>query len=148
MPLLEVGWQDPTTLKGSPGALMENGPTTDVTVGWLTQNESENAPDFAPAKALIDTGATESCIDDNLALMLQLPIVDVITLSGIGGAEEHNVYAAEIRIPRLKFRQFGRFAGIHLSAGGQAHEVLLGRTLLQDMIMIYDGRRGHVTLAI
>ncbi len=148
MPILEAGWVDSQTQRGSPHALIENGPTADVMVGWLVENEEDNAPDAIPAKALIDTGASQSCIDEDLAVQLQLPVVDIISISGVGGAQDHNVYAAEVNITALSFKQFGRFAGVHLSAGGQSHQVLLGRTFLQPMIMVYDGRRGHVTISI
>lgn len=148
MPILEAGWVDTQTQHWSPQLLQIHGPTADVTVGWIIENEEDDVPDVESAKALIDTGASESCIDENLAIKLQLPIVDVISIAGAGGPQDHNVYAAEVNIPALSFKQFGRFAGVHLSAGGQSHQVLLGRTFLQPMIMVYDGRRGHVTISI
>jgi len=148
MPILEAGWVDTQTQRGSPQLLQIHGPTADVTVGWIIENEEDDVPDVEPAKALIDTGASESCIDENLAIKLQLPVVDVISIAGAGGAQDHNVYAAEVNITALNFMQFGRFSGVHLSAGGQSHQVLLGRTFLQTMIMVYDGRRGHVTISI
>lgn len=96
--------------------------------------------------ALIDTGATESCIDDQLAKKLGLPIIDKQPCAGAGGTTTLEVYMAMIEIPSIRFRQYGRFMGVHLAAGGQQHAVLLGRTLLQDMVMIYDGERGSVVL--
>lgn len=148
MPILEAGWVDTQTQHWSPQLLQIHGPTANVTVGWLVENEEDDSPDAIRAKALIDTGALQSCIDDDLAVQLQLPVVDIVSISGVGGAQDHNVYAAEVNITALSFKQFGRFAGVHLSAGGQSHQVLLGRTFLQNMIMVYDGRRGHVTIAI
>jgi hypothetical protein len=34
-----------------------------------------------------------------------------------------------------------------MAAGGQFHRALLGRTLLQNMLLVYDGRSGSVKLA-
>ena len=147
MPILEAGWIDTNTQRGFPNALIIHGPTTDVTVGWMVENEEDNIPDVVPTKAFIDTGASESCIDEDIAIQLQLPVVDIIQIAGVGGAQEHNVYAAEVTIPGLEFKQYGRFAGVHLLDGGQQHGVLLGRSFLQTMIMVYDGRRGHVSIA-
>jgi predicted aspartyl protease len=97
--------------------------------------------------ALIDTGATESCIDDALAAALGLTAVDKIMIGGSAGAREHNVYLAVVSMPSIAKVQFGRFAGVDLAGGGQLHRVLLGRTFLAGVVMIYDGLRAQVTLA-
>lgn len=105
----------------------------------------------APAQnilALIDTGAMESCIDEQLAQQLQLPLVDQVQVAGVGGHITLNVYLAHISLPALGgFTQYGRFSGVHLAAGGQPHQALIGRTLLRDSILIYDGKSGSVKLA-
>ena len=76
-----------------------------------------------------------------------MPVIDTMEMSGVGGAKTHNVYLASVAIPSLEFSQYGRFAGVELKDGGQAHEALLGRTFLQTVILIYDGLRAQVTLA-
>ena len=43
--------------------------------------------------------------------------------------------------------QSGRFAGVHLRAGGQPHFALIGRTFLEDFTMRYEGKTGMVTLS-
>jgi len=104
-----------------------------------------------PAKlldALIDTGASDSCIDEDMAAALKLPLVDQIDTSGVGGVHKLNVYLGYIRIVSLNYLQYGRFTGAKLQAGGQPHRALLGRTLLQGMILVYDGRDGTVRLAV
>ena len=144
MPVAEAGFVDDD---GRPlhGRLLEFGPTIQVTVGLMTEGEETPPPRFA--HALVDTGASDSCIDTQLAQELDLPIVDVEMISGVGGPQEHFVYAARVDIPSLEFLQFGRFAGVNLAAGGMEHRVLLGRTFLQNTVMIYDGLRAQITLA-
>ncbi len=99
-------------------------------------------------EALIDTGASDSCIDEELAQQLQLPLIDQEGGSGIGGKETFNVYLGHIRIAALGMIQYGRFMGVKLRAGNQPHQALLGRTLFQGMILFYDGRDGSVRLAV
>lgn len=96
--------------------------------------------------ALVDTGASESCIDCDLAKRLGLPIIDTMQISGTDGTKTHDVYLAHINIVSLEFFQYGRFAGVRLSAGQQPHGVLLGRTFLASVMLIYDGLRGQITL--
>ncbi|WP_040566083.1 aspartyl protease family protein [Magnetospirillum molischianum] len=97
--------------------------------------------------ALLDTGAAESCIDDSLARSINLPIIDRVMVSGVGGATEVNVYLAHIVVPAIGYIQWGRFAGALLTNGGQVHRALIGRTLLRDVLVVYDGREGKVKLA-
>jgi hypothetical protein len=97
--------------------------------------------------ALVNTGAVDSCIDSALAAALQLPIVDRQQVSGVGGAAEVNVHLAQIYIPELRHVIHGTFSAVHLTAGGQPHYALIGRTFLRNYSMIYDGRTGAVTLS-
>jgi predicted aspartyl protease len=97
--------------------------------------------------ALVDTGATESCIDSDLARVLQLPIVDRQAIAGVHGASETNVCLAQIHVPDLGFTMYGRFAVVHLAAGGLPHSALLGRNFLQHFTMTYEGKNGVVILS-
>lgn len=150
MPLAEAGFAYPKVPEDQrSNILVRLGPTIQVVVGHLdAQNPTipALASDQAsePTFALIDTGALESCIDDELAKKLGLPVIDKQQCSGVSGPSTHDVHLAYIDIPTLGFGQYGRFMGVHLASGGQEHRVLLGRTLLQTMVMIYDGVRGSV----
>jgi predicted aspartyl protease len=100
-----------------------------------------------PFLALVDTGATESCIDSMLAMRLNLPVIDRRRVSGIQGAGEVNVHLAQVHLPALAFTLYGPFCAVDLIAGGQAHHALIGRTFLQHFTMVYEGRTGTVTLS-
>lgn len=108
-----------------------------------------NVPDLAvdTLPALVDTGAFASCIDSDLARDLGLPIVNRGRVAGALGTGEVNFHLAHIYVPELSWTIGGRFAGVHLAAGGQPHVALLGRTFLRRFTMRYDGRTGSVTLA-
>ena len=141
--------------------LVATGPTIAVEIGFnqdlfhadpaVVQQAIASAHAQPPAQlvdALIDTGAVESCIDEDLAKELQLPLIDQAEGSGIGGTEKFNIYLGYIRIAALGFLQYGRFMGVRLRAGKQPHQALLGRSVFKDMILVYDGRDGSVRLAI
>ena len=152
MPLTDCGFPD--NADGLGDAHLERfGPTLHVNVGFdpaFDHETSVGAPNLSsePIRALVDTGASQSGIDDALAARLQLPVVDRMIVSGIGGEHEVDVYLAQIFVPSLRFTDYGRFNGVALAAGGQPHSVLIGRTFLHHFVMIYDGLRGQVTLAI
>jgi hypothetical protein len=98
-------------------------------------------------KALVDSGATESCIDSLLAAQLNLPIVDRRNVSGVHGSDPVNMHLAQVYVPALGTTINGAFAGVHLTAGGQVHQALIGRTFLRHVSMVYDGRTGKVTIS-
>ena len=135
----------------SPNLLVSEGPTIPVEVGFDIHFHPSRGvnPDLGPHlfHALVDTGAYDSSIDSALADELNLPIVDTGTIAGAGGPATVDLYLAQIYIPGLNWIIYGRFAGVHLSEGGQTHRVLLGRTFLRNYTMSYDGRTGSVTLS-
>ena len=145
MPLIDAGFRTGAGLADH-RTLVTVGPSLQVTVMHLPVDDGPSGPSET-VHALIDTGAWHSCIDAGLAQKLELPVVDTQAISGVNGVAEHPVYLARIDVPQLAGFQYGRFAGVKLTEGGQPHAVLLGRTFLQGIIMIYDGLRAQVTLA-
>ena len=134
-------------------ALALAGPTLNVGIG--RDSGFEAGVGGYPAQldtlfpALIDTGCRVSCIDANLADELGLPIVGggPHPISGILGPGEVDVFLAEITLPDLQMTISGRFPGVHLAEGGQLHRALIGRDILGNFTMVYDGRMGSVTLS-
>ncbi len=147
----KCGFND--TPGGASGAvlLVTHGPTLNVNIGfdvnWVPRSKTMPIPGLAGINALVDTGASESCIDNLLATQLNLPTIDRRTIAGAGGKHIVNVYLAQIHVPSLNFTIYGPFAGVNLKAGGQVHSALIGRTFLQYFTMIYEGRTGNVILS-
>ena len=170
MPIANCGFPNISVVPGSKppriisgrDALAIQGPTIAVEIGF-----NPDLFDSDPAKvqqaiavahaqkpsnkliaALIDTGASDSGIDEDLAKELGLPLIDQQEGSGVGGTEKFNVYLGHIRIATLGFIQYGRFMAFKLKAGNQPHQALLGRTVFKGMLLVYDGRDGSVRLAV
>lgn len=135
---------------GSPHELALHGPTLVVEIGldanYRAASGIEPSLQSGPLPALVDTGAGESCIDSELAAVLNLPIVNRREIAGVGGITEVNVHLAQIYVPGLACTINGRFDGVHLLAGGQRHYALIGRTFLRHFTMNYDGPTGVVIL--
>ena len=139
---------------GASGAelLVTYGPTLLVNIGFdpSFRPAQTNAPKagISGIQALLDTGAGESCIDSLLAAQLNLPIVDRQTVAGVGGSHTVNMHLAQVAVPSLGVTIHGKFAGVHLAAGGMRHQALIGRTFLRafEFTMVYEGATGTVTL--
>ena len=152
MPSTVCGFNDVPGGASGGELLAAYGPTLLVDIGFDPNFNA--AVTMAPTAgiqgihALVDTGATESCIDSLLAAQLNLPVVDRRTVSGVHGGGEVNMHLAQVRIPSLGINLYGAFAGVHLQAGGQVHRALIGRTFLRHCKMVYEGHTGNVTIEV
>lgn len=138
---------------GAPQAqllLIYHGPEILVDIGfdekWTRTTNAPPRPGAAQIKALVDTGAEESCIDDTLAKRLVLPHVDRRLVSSVNGKFEVDYYRAQLCVPALKFTVSGRFAALPLLASGLKFQVLVGRSFLSHVRMEYDGQTGKVKI--
>ncbi len=85
------------------------------------------APTPLSAIALIDTGASNTCIDSHLALQLGLPVVDTMRMTSAShDANKQPAYPIDIEITGTSI-QFGvpKAMGANLAAQGLG--VLIGR---------------------
>jgi hypothetical protein len=134
----------------TPADLLERlGPTLLVDIGLKSRSPDMSSPNLAgkDIKALIDTGADGNCIDDQLALTLKLPVMDVGDISGIGGKTTANIYLARMYVRQLDRLIFEPLAGVHLEQGGQWHRAILGRRFLRQYRMVYDATSGQVEIS-
>lgn len=57
-------------------------------------------------------------------------------------------HLAQIHVPVLRFTIIGWFAAVPLSDSGFRHEVILGRSFLKYLKLIYDGPTGDARLIL
>ena len=98
--------------------------------------------------ALLDTGASNTCIDNELATKLGLPIVDTLKMTSASHQEvEQPAYPISIEFIGTSI-QFGvpKAMGAHLVAQGLG--LLIGRDVLSSFTMFYNGLNGQITLSI
>lgn len=126
-------------------ALVNAGPTINVLVGQppLPDEATADHPKMEQVIALIDTGATTSCIDEKLATDLGLTIIDEQTAHGIGGPKLHSRFLAFMQVPELSTHTTKNFLGVDLKG---RQPVLLGRDFLWGSIFIYDGASGIISI--
>lgn len=98
MPIIEAGVPN-SDGKLDPNQLTLLGPSIRVSIGHFRGGDAANTlpKEDEFAVALVDTGATESCIDISLAQKLELPIVDKITISGANNPIARFSYMTEMQ---------------------------------------------------
>lgn len=106
MPIVDCGFSDIKEASGR-NRLIHFGPTVLVNIGFDTDHDYANTAGAPPKSqaselpALIDTGASESCIDSALAESINLPVIDRQTVCGVGGETEVNIYLGHTHIPSI-----------------------------------------------
>ena len=150
MPEVQTGFIKDPNQRG-PELLVTVGPTLQVQIGFDPNYRPGASPkvELPPTlhPALVDTGATESCIDTTLAVSLKLPVVERGEVAGVGGLMEVDYHLAQIYAPELDFGVMKRFAGVELRVGGGPHLALVGRDFLRHHHLTYDGPSGGVTIS-
>ncbi len=135
-------------------ALLQRGPVVQVSVsvGQVIAQQVLQKGGSLPAPvaglALIDTGATTTCIDEEAAQALKLPAIDVVTVASASHASsEQNVYPISIEVVGLPIVvNAARAIGAALKSQGLL--VLIGRDVLQSCVLVYNGPAGQFTLTL
>ena len=133
-----------------PDELVMNGPSIQVEIGF----DADYTPEFGRPPnlsensfpALIDTGATTCCVESTLAIALDLPLIDRVSIVGVHGPQETDIYRAQIHVPDLRAYYDGPVAGVPLRSGGEEFFALLGRDFMRLFSMVYHGPTGSVTV--
>jgi predicted aspartyl protease len=133
-------------------ALQLRGPVLQVSVtieenaGKALASQGKPLPVPKTGFALIDTGASNSCIDEQAAKDLGPPIIDVGTmLSASHEKVPCNIYPVQIITPIITLNS-PRTMGAALAAQGLL--ALIGRDVLQRCNLFYNGPTGQFTLSI
>jgi predicted aspartyl protease len=111
--------------------------------GLVAQGKSVPTP---RSGLLIDTGASNTCVDEQAARALGLPVIDVANMQS-ASHEKHscNVYPVQIITPIVTLNA-PRAMGAALASQGLL--VLIGRDVLQNCNLFYNGPAGQFTLSL
>lgn len=97
--------------------------------------------------ALIDTGASRTCVDRQAVSALAIPPIGVERVYTPQGNEDQYKYPARISFPgtTLPSVEYGSVFGAQLREQGLI--ALIGRDLLSHFVFTYNGPGGLITLA-
>lgn len=133
-------------------ALQGRGPVLQVTItieqnaGKALTSLGKAVPPLRAGLALIDTGASNTCIDEQAAKELGLPVIDVGSmLSATHQKVPCNIYPVQIITPIVTLNS-PRTMGASLAAQGLL--VLIGRDVLSRCLLFYNGPTGQFTLSL
>ena len=141
-----------------PGGLLRTGPVLPVEIAIpsalsrFLSAKNQRIPAPVGGFALIDTGATRSCVDSQVISSLGVNPIGIANLGTARGRSQHHLYPAKFSFPAIKFEvEFGSVVGVDLSGQGVGNRqiiALIGRDVLSRCILIYHGTRGSFSLAL
>lgn len=152
MPILNGVFVQPPSNALGPGVLQQTGPIIDVQVAvptaleQLLRQSSKPVPPPVKGRALIDTGATISSVDDATIRGLGVSPVGLINTGTAGGPQQQNMYPARFILQAGWTFEFSRVTGSNLTGTGLV--ALIGRDVLSRTILVYNGPLGVFSLAI
>lgn len=139
--------------KFSPQLLTNRGPILNIEVTPPTalieqlvkQNKTPPTPKIG--YALLDSGASNTCIDRNIVEELEIPAIGIQEIYTPQGSQKQNKYPAKISFPGTSLPpvEFGSVYGSTLKNQGLI--ALIGRDLLSHFTFTYNGPGGFITLA-
>ena len=139
----------------SPNSILQGrGPVIQVTVALAAsfaqglQQIGQTVPAPISGWALVDTGASDTCIDADGAQQMGLPAIDVVTMASASHvATPQNVYPIRIEFAGVPIVvDAPRAIGANLASQGLL--LLMGRDLLQHCTFTYNGLAGCITFCV
>lgn len=149
----------------NPGELQRVGPVLPVEVmipralEEVLRRNGEPVPAPVRGLALIDTGASNSGVEEAVFQVLRLSPVGKVPIHTPSGPAARYVYPVRIvlgRPPNLLVIEFGKVVGVQLASSlppisapmGLPLIVLLGRDLLANCLFIYNGPQSSFSLCL
>ena len=93
--------------------------------------------DRAQCSALVDTGATNSCIGSDLAEKMELQPDGLIEVRGVHGKKPSKLYTVGLAIPDIGFVLPG-LSVCEIDTTGSSYDVLLGMDILTRGVLTMD----------
>jgi hypothetical protein len=138
----------------NPQALAVRGPVLQVEIhlptplAQLYQNRGTALPQPSVGLAMVDTGASKTCVDGHVISAMSVPPLNRIEIHTPGGLTNQYLYPARFVFPgtQLPPIDFSSVIGSELAAQGIV--ALIGRDVLQHFLLVYNGTAGMFSLSI
>lgn len=103
-------------------------------------------PEPLRVRALIDTGASITVINPQVAQTCKLRLTGFANLLAAGSAGRYPEHAAAIVFPDSDLKGFDAIKVVACPIVRQPYSCLIGRDILSRWVLTYDGRKGKMTI--
>lgn len=158
MPIHNRHYMDPRRQVHNPAALAVAGPLLEVEVNIpkplidLLSSQNQPIPSPMSGVALIDTGASRTCVELTVLSGLGINPIGIANVGTASGTTPCQLFPARLSFPALSVTvDFGSVISVNLqgqTVDGHAIIVLIGRDILSRGLLFYSGNGGFFTLAL
>lgn len=158
MPIHNRHYIDAKKQVHNPAALAVAGPLLEVEVNIpqplinLLSSQNKPIPPPQPGVALIDTGASRTCVELTVLSGLGINPIGITNVGTAGGTTPCQLFPARLSFPALSMTvDFGSVISVNLqgqTVDGNPIIALIGRDVLSRGLFIYSGNGGFFTLAL
>ena len=113
---------------------------------YLAEN-NQPIPNPITGIGLIDTGASITCVDQEVITKLDVPAVGYTDVFTPSGGERQNTHPAKIAFPGTNLPEINFNAVLASKLKAQKIIALLGRDVLRHFMLVYNGTLGIFTVA-
>ena len=133
-------------------ALQHIGPVLHVAIGLTMEQkaqwrkEGKPVPDPVLGIALLDTGALSTAVDESVCKKLGLVCTGRSPMQHAGGVSDRARYAVATHFPGTELPSLQNAQAISADLNGR-YLLLVGRDLMRNMKIVYNGLAGRVEVA-
>lgn len=140
----------PEFLAGAGACLQVEVNLPQLLIEFLSE-QGKPIPAPSTGMALIDTGASMTCVDESVFITLGINAIGLISLGTAAGPVQRPIFPAKVAFPEPKLVvDLSRVVAVDLR-GQNIQDVpliaLVGRDILRHCQFIYDGSGGFFTLS-
>jgi hypothetical protein len=121
--------------------MAEIGPRTEIII---TQVRPVAGSQPIRGQAMIDTGADRTVVDLQTAYDSKFRNGDLVQAESIKWKGQAPEFDVELELPEFKIKRTMKILGFPVSSGGIV--ALIGRDILADCLLVYDGKQGTAKL--
>jgi predicted aspartyl protease len=104
-------------------------------------------PNPVPCQALIDTGSSILAIDQSIAQSLNLVKRGIYVAHTANGQRQCNLYAVALSFPATNLKAHNIIQATEVDLSAQPFKCLIGRDILKNWHLHYNGESGAVSIA-
>lgn len=129
------------------GPIISSSVSIPAKIAQIFSQEKKSIPTPVSGPALLDTGASATCVDEDILKSLGMPPVGQVRVSTPSGTVVQLQYPVRLEFPGSLIPILELNAVIGSSLKDQKIAVLIGRDILCRCLFIMNGPSGHFSLS-
>jgi hypothetical protein len=129
------------------GILLNVAISIDMLTASTMQTQGMQTPQPFLCRALVDTGASGLAIDKSISTALGLKKEEVINNLTANGVTESPFYSVSLSFPGSNLKSYDVLIATEVNLGQQPFHCLIGREIMKNWHLHYNGETGQISIS-